>query len=287
MGQEGVVTVAWTDFVERCATTSMAASRFILSIVKPMHQPRYKLGMQVFVCFFSALEGLIPACSSDECEIGDSYCQGLNIMNCEQDDCSDPSCMLSFSSGNYWSVEETCEHACVDINPPTCTISAKPDPRCSADGMSSYCKGTEAVNCLGGYVIGVDQCGETNRVCIPYNGRFAACAISATPDPDCQALSYPDKLCRVHELVTCDWDYVTSVQTCCAACVSLREGYAFCAAANQPDPRCAAGAEHGRLECPGGAPAMCNVDGYLECMDTINSDDASTADGGCPAARDE
>lgn len=232
------------------------------------------------IFFLGTLGGLPPACSCDECDIGDSYCRGLDIIRCEQESCGETSCMFSHS-GTHWEVDQTCEHACIDGYPPFCALSPDPDPRCATDGMSSYCKDAEGVNCLGGYAVGIVQCGETNKACISFYSGHAICALGATQDPDCLALRYSNKLCRDEELITCYWGYITSIQTCCAACVSPRSGGAFCAASDQPDPRCVDGSARGRLECPGGAPAICTTDGYLECIMKSNLGDLSVVDAGC------
>jgi hypothetical protein len=256
-------TRSWRTLVPRCPSGREAHAQLASAATGA------SLMLLAWASVMAAVVPSISACSDDECEEGESRCQGRELSTCERRSCHDPGC--AFGRGNRWKVA-TCEDACVKPGSRAfCALSTEPDPRCTRDNLV-YCDGTDAVWCLGGFAIEREPCSETGRVCVIGDWLGAICAVSAAPNAACRELAGPySELCDGAQLVTCYGSHVTSIRTCSAACVAPESGDSFCAAASEPDPRCAP-ASFAPVACPGDMPARCNS-GYVECVESMTTAD--------------
>lgn len=124
------------------------------------------------------------------------------------------------------------------------------EQRCSGDGIATC-------NAYGRWEISLccaqDGCRE-----VEVDGAPAAvCSPQSTPDPRCDGTQAIDSVCvdgpaSLH----CDSGYGGFEHACEVTCVTPEPGIAFCALADQPDPRC---------DLVGGSGRLCLGDRILRC----------------------
>lgn len=102
----------------------------------------------------------------DECEPGQTECDGNTLRTCVPDDGDGP-----FAT-KHW-VESPCPVACLDIVVAGCASSREPVPECM-NGMPAICFDGQPTFCREGYPFPYASCG---------GGR--QCVVSATDGPTC------------------------------------------------------------------------------------------------------
>lgn len=153
-----------------------------------------------------------PACSKDECDLGESRCEGNVRVVCDYEHsdssapkvwkrtaCDPKSCALGTSGGRSMAV---------------CVVSATPEPRCA--GVVAFCDGQDQVDCVGGLVVGRRPC-EGQLMCaeagMPGKGNLL-CALSPIPDPRCGNGQSGASVCSASGGFSCRSGFLVAEITC-------------------------------------------------------------------------
>jgi hypothetical protein len=232
----------------------------------------------------------LPACSGNECDVGEHRCDGDSALNCVAPE-EEPRVLRSQQCG-----AGECK---TDQSSAFCTVSTTLEPNCVA-GVLAVCDGTMLVECQSGYALSTYDCASGAFVSSPsseaQNGSAwlldiysspesatcigtsfrAFCAATTEPSADCDIgaviFDYPDErgtaTCIGNDAVDCVNSYEVSRTRCGdSGCVVTNE-QSSCALSSFPDPKCPKGGAEATTYCDGDAVVGCSAGGYQVSRDT-------------------
>jgi hypothetical protein len=186
----------------------------------------------VLLAGMAALGGVAGCGPADECTVGESRCDGDQVLACIHE-CSDLFCWNHWQGWDVCGTDGSRADGTTCFVPPggtaMCVASTEPDPACGASGNSSYCAGDGVAACTGGYRRRTIACGATDSSrepllpggtgathCIqPQPGTTTCVPPGAEVDPLCGGGSAPH--CDGNVLVECTAGLAVS-RTACASC---------------------------------------------------------------------
>jgi hypothetical protein len=177
------------------------------------------------VALVPLLVSLLGGCGvpANECEVGQTQCDGNTIMECEP---------IETGDGTYQGWRSYSCDPGICQTPASggalCALSSDPDPKC--DGRESYCDGSARISCRAGYATASEDCasGLDTPFCadispdpqMAIQTLSALCVAESTRNPECPTVltegvqGYDSSACVGKELLHCIDGYIVSRQSC-------------------------------------------------------------------------